>query len=602
MDDLAPPYLRAAESLRENPEQWEIYNSTGNCIALAGPGSGKTKTLTITTARLLSEEVLAPRGIACITYNSECARELRRRFDDLGLDSASNLFIGTLHSFCLSNLVAPFGALAGLEIPEPLSVAPPSTQDAEFAAALARVVSAEERPANWRTRFDRYRRTHPDREAPDWREDEQLADLIEEYESALRARGQVDFDDLVLLGLKLSAIEWVQKCLLAKYPILVIDEYQDLGQALHLMVENLCLRGGIRLLAFGDPDQSIYGFAGARPELLRELSGANGVETVRLKFNYRSGQNIIAASEAALGEKRNYKSTREEPGTISFHERPDGLRDQAEFISRELIPDILSRDPDRTLGGIAVLYPSRTDGTIIAESVNAAGLKYIRIDGGAPYAKTPLMRWLEDCAKWCSGGWRMGSPRLSRILNGLHGFNGSRNGESAAGDLELALVEFLFANRNPDGELGAWLAAMHDSCLERLIDDQPTLLDEKETFVKLQASCAPTNVLSDWTVATFGGQGGAPDHLNLITLHSAKGLEFDAVIMMGMDQGKIPSWYAQQSADEKRESRRVFYVGLTRARYEVHMTYSGWNENQYGRRFNNGPSEFLLEVKRLIRS
>lgn len=337
MDSLAPPYLLAAESLKENPEQWKVYNSTGNCIALAGPGSGKTKTLTITTARLLSEEVAAPRGIACITYNSECARELRRRFDDLGLDSTSNLFIGTLHSFCLSNLIAPFGALAGLDIPEPLSVAPPSVQDDEFAATLARVVSADERPLNWRTRFDRYRRTHLDREAPGWREDEELASLVEEYETAIRARGQVDFDDLVLLGLKLASIEWVQKCLLAKFPILVIDEYQDLGQALHLMVENLCLRGGMRLLAFGDPDQSIYGFAGARPELLRELSSTKGIETVRLRFNYRSGQNIIAASEAALGEKRNYKSAREEPGTISFHERPDGLHDQAEFICQELL-------------------------------------------------------------------------------------------------------------------------------------------------------------------------------------------------------------------------------------------------------------------------
>jgi DNA helicase-2/ATP-dependent DNA helicase PcrA len=102
------------------------------------------------------------------------------------------------------------------------------------------------------------------------------------------------------------------------------------------------------------------------------------------------------------------------------------------------------------------------------------------------------------------------------------------------------------------------------------------------------------------TVGVFGGQAGSPDHLNLITLHSAKGLEFDVVILMGLEQGKIPSWRAETDA-ARREARRLFYVGLTRARHEVHMTYSGWTENRFGRRFVRGPSEFLVEVQERLR-
>lgn len=599
MDSVVPPYLVAAESLKKNPGQWDVYNSQKHCVALAGPGSGKTKTLTITIARLLSEDVLEPRGIACITYNSECARELRRRFERLGISLAPNLVVGTLHSFCLKHLVVPFGSLAGLAIPEPISVAPPSVQETIFAAALANTVSLDAKPSDWKLRFDKHRRMNPSRDTEDWRNDVELSSLVEEYERLLRQRGMLDFDDLVLLGYKLSSIDWVQKCIHAKFPILVIDEYQDLGPSLHHIVQNLCVQGGVRLLAFGDADQSIYGFAGAKPELLHDLSTMDGFTTVHLKFNYRSGKEIIKASEVALGEKRGYEAKRNEPGLIFFHERENGLQDQAKFICKEVIPGILSRGIKRMLGDITVLYPSLAEGNVIAEAAHAAGYKFIRIDRGAAYSKTPLIRWLEDCAKWCSGGWQTGNPRVTELIRGWQYFHGLVQGERERNVLANNLVEFLCANRMPDENLGSWLKRFRIACLDRAFATEPTLLDEMDVCDKLSKSCYPAEALAGWTVATFGGQGGAPDHLNLITLHSAKGLEFDAVIMMGMDQDRIPTWYARQTLEGKKESRRLFYVGFTRARYEVHMTYSGWTENKYGRRFENGPSEFLLEVMRL---
>jgi DNA helicase-2/ATP-dependent DNA helicase PcrA len=124
------------------------------------------------------------------------------------------------------------------------------------------------------------------------------------------------------------------------------------------------------------------------------------------------------------------------------------------------------------------------------------------------------------------------------------------------------------------------------------------LSDEQTRFNSLLGLCEEGKKLAAWSVPQFGGQGGTPDHLNLMTLHSAKGLEFDVVFMLGLDQGIIPGW-GHTTPASKREPRRLFYVGLTRARYEVHMLYSGWRDSPYGRK-HDGPSEFLLEVKKVV--
>ncbi|TBC89211.1 hypothetical protein ELH26_24440 (plasmid) [Rhizobium leguminosarum] len=123
---VSTAYLDQVVSLERNPQQVAAYNSTGNCVVLAGPGSGKTKTLTLKLARIVAEDVRAPRGVACITYSQECARELSRRLETLGLREGPNLFIGTVHGFCMRHLLMPYAQLAGLALPFPLTMATPS--------------------------------------------------------------------------------------------------------------------------------------------------------------------------------------------------------------------------------------------------------------------------------------------------------------------------------------------------------------------------------------------------------------------------------------------------------------------------------------------
>jgi DNA helicase-2/ATP-dependent DNA helicase PcrA len=488
--------------------------------------------------------------------------------------------------------------MAGIHVPDPLNVATTEERDKCWATAVEEIVGVDEKPSDWMFRCDRYRRTHLDRDKPEWRGDfEEAAKVIESYELRLAKTGLVDFEMMVLWGLRLvEQHDWIRRALRARFPVLVVDEYQDLGNALHRIVLCLCFTAGMRLVAVGDPDQSIYGFTGAEPALLQALAKRNDVETVQLKLNYRCGPTIIRASEVALGETRKYKSGVDEIGTLDIHHRPQGADDQAEFICDTIIPDALKRREGRQLGDIAILYRSQYDGNEIAKSVEARGWDIIRIDQGNPYPRSPVIFWLEDCAAWCGGGWRSGEPRLSDLVRSWQNFNETVTSDTGWRVLQRDLVKFLHSHRASDQPLRDWLSDFRKACLDSCLTNDPRLRDDVIAVAKLAKICAANARLAGFTVSAFGGQGGAGTHLNLMTLHSAKGLEFDVVILPFLEEGILPSYRSGTDA-MLREDRRLFYVGLTRARHEVHLVYSGWYRTPYGSVKNNGESRFLAEVR-----
>lgn len=568
------PYIKAAEELRANEGQWRAYESEKNCVILAGPGSGKTKTVTIKIARLLEEELRRPQRLACITYSNECVRELRGRLNSLGVDDRTRILVSTIHSFALTEIVMPYASMAGIAVPSPIVVASPSKSFALFKTAYQSIMRTP--PGKWfRTSLDKLRRTVPDKTSDEWKaSNAQQTAIIEEYERLLLEEGLIDFDGLVLAGLQaIENNEWVRKCLRAKFPIIVIDEYQDLGLPLHRMVCDLMNRAEVRIIAVGDPDQSIYGFTGAKPSLLRNLYDMPDIERIQLKLNYRCATRIIDASKALLVHPPDSESHDGREGLITIHKVGGDVDAQARYALKTLVPQMLDENSEWKPGDIAFLYRTFREGFSIARSADDLGIRYFRLDSGALIKRTRLTEFLTDAAIWCSGGWKTGVVTLGQILKSWRLLRPGLKSELSVLEARVPLIATLFENRDGSMPLKEWIGKLYKAALKDAFNSEPGLADEFETLKNLYELTKENKPLERFTVEVFANQGRSPDQLNLITLHSSKGLEFQGVIMLGLERGDFPSRYATDD-DALEEAIRLFYVGFTRAKSAVHLLYA----------------------------
>lgn len=590
--------------LMKDEKQRDAYLCDDNCVVQAGPGSGKTATLTLKIMRLIGEKIKPPRGLACVTFNNEAVREFKTRLKLLGLPRHPNIFLGTVHSFCLSCVIRPFARLMRPDLPFPLRVASQDIQMVYLQRAMDKV-GVKRRPSEFRFPFDRYRRTYLDRTAKSWHTDEEYAKTIETYESLLRQGGYVDFDDLVLIALDMIEDEaYIRHCLSARFPWFVIDEYQDLGYPLHRIVLSLLESGAIKILAVGDPDQSIYGFTGATPKYLNELTQREGILPVRLGLNYRSGQNIIDGAGVILAPDmpRDYRSSRgdADPGEIYFYEQPEGLEDQVAFIAEKILPQLF--DAGYGPKEIAILYIDRNDARIIIRVLEDAGIPYAG-ERDQRYRRSPVTRWIEETAQWCCGLRGRNGVLFSNICNFWAGLLRDAC-QRVSEDNELHIRRDYFRTltelQNPEMPLDQWFSSLDERLfLSNLLSMNERAPEEIEAFRSMVSACSNDGPLGGCKLADLAGCGTRANRICLTTLHSSKGLQFDVVIIPGLEEGRLPSWGAK-SDTALREARRTFYVGFTRARHLVYLLYSGWYQFRHNI-FENGPSRFVLELQEALK-
>lgn len=567
--------------LKKNKEQYEAVNCRTHCAVLAGPGSGKTKTLTTAIARVLHEEIIAPRGIACITYNNECVIELETRLSKLGVLVKDQNFIGTVHSFALTQIIIPYTrCIAGI-VPDDFKVA--SIFECRAAVENAyKIIYNDSGDPHSQWAFAKQKRNRDvDRSLPSWNEqNSELARFIEAYELELRKNGLIDFDDMPLIAFKMIKENlWIRQALEARFPILFVDEYQDLGHTLHELVQLLCFGGKIRLFAVGDADQSIYGFTGANPELLKSLTERNDVETIQLKFNYRSGTKIIRASSGALNEVRDYQSPDGTPeGEIIFNPVNGGLENQANFIVDNLLVELNSKGYKNDQ--IAILYKAAWIGNKLVDVLDRKKLAYHRTDTNSLIKKSSkLACFIENCAIWVTDGWKYADPPFRKILkqalNIVYGNNWSQNEEQ---DLILQLIKFLQISVSLKESTNTWLTRLNNELITPWISISRNNFQEWDICKDI---IEKTSSDRDMSLNLFAGKIEGSGRLILTTFHSSKGREFDVVIIFGVNNNIIPDKRDRENLKTMQEARRLFYVAVTRPKKILHLVYQSKNHSEF---------------------
>lgn len=594
---------------RLNEKQQESVRLDGNVVVLAGPGSGKTATLVVKAARLLAELISPPQALACITYNNDAVQEIRSRMSALGIFPGRRLFLGSVHSFCLNCILRPYAGLVYPLYRDGVNVAIPEEAEGFLGRALEKHLP-EVRAEYYVADITRFRRAQFCGEDISGFDDRNGIAVLE-YQAVLEKNGVIDFEGMVGLALQLLREHpWMRDLVAARYPWLIVDEYQDLGGPLHAIVTTLVDQAGTKVFAVGDPDQTIYDFTGADPRYLIELSTRADFTAIRLKFNYRSGQKLISAGQAALAPEspRNYQSApdRKDLGEVYLVRAEDDLRDHAVKAVGAVEAAIAA---GTKLEEIAIFYRARRQ--VLPELVgelDKSGIEYLA-EKSSRYPSTPTIRWLQSLAGY------LVKPAPSRNSGFFELYRQYRAAIAAAGEvdieadsLELRAVFYdtLAGNVPPETRLADWLRRIDTALgLRRAAAKCGDRRDDLASLQQLLDATDTAGPLSEVTITDFATDGRIEGKIILTTLHSSKGRQFDIVVIPGLVEGIMPPrpWskmkrqYLEPSPKVLAESRRLFYVGFTRARYCVHLIWSSGYTGAYGYKINLGASRFVKEIE-----
>ena len=562
---MSMSYLEKISRLEKDEYQKAAFESLNNTVVLAGPGSGKTTVLTLKTMHLLNDVISEPRGLACLTYSREAAREFTERLKELGLVRGNNIFLGTVHSFCLVEILGKFSNVYSLDIPTPIKIISEKEKARLFEEAKDNI-QCNDRYFKVE-RMNRTRMLSVSGVSNISIDRDKVAEAIaDEYEKLLYQIGCIDYETIIIESTKLLQEKpYVRECISAKYPWLLIDEYQDLGRPLHEMVLSLMDHTNIKFFVVGDPDQSIYGFQGAVPDYLRELAERPDVCKIVLRNNYRSNQDIIDGSELVLNQQRGYVAkTRENENAIyKFVEVNEELDDQIQFFVKIIVPRLI--EAQIPYEEIAVLVGNNSECSSIAISCQEENIPCYIVRH--EFNRSDFVKWLENCASWVGGNTEILFDDLGNFWISLVSVNGSiymTDDENLI--IREQLHKVLMKSKIYERSLTEWFAFLmeeldFDSYFEKNIFFQ----DEKDNIDNLVKEMSGTEY-SKYGIDKFCKIGKPDNQIVISTRHSSKGLEFEAVVMMGMEEEHFPNYHEANDPKLLEETNRLCFVCVSRAK------------------------------------
>ena len=621
-----------------NEEQKRVVlHQGGPALVVAGAGSGKTRTVVHRIGYLIAGRGVHPAEILAVTFTNKAAGELKERLSSLVGRPAGDLWTATFHSAALRILRA-YGERVGLSPGFPVY---DEDDQLQVVKEVLSELGLEARPTAVRAWIDRVK-TRSAGEGyeeilaglPEWVAGlgpEAFAAVLRAYERRLEHLGAVDFSDLLLKAIELlSEHPEVLARVRARARFVHVDEYQDTNPAQYRLVR-LLFDEGSELVAVGDPDQSIYGFRSADlTNILRFADDFPGARVYRLETNYRSTEAILEVANAVIARNRERLEKRLRPvrsggDPVRLYVAGDH-RDEAAFAAREARRLLGRYRPDE----IAVLYRTNAQSRVLEEAFRREGVPHRVVGGTAFFSR----REVKDLLAYARAAL---DPRdevaLLRILNTPPRGIGAKTVERVKARAAERGVPF-FAALKEAGEFleGRQARAVAEflrllGALSELAEVIPPrafleevlsatgyrehLLSEPGGEERLENVEELLRAAREWEeegggeLSAFldevaltaraeepGGERG--EAVSLMTLHNAKGLEFKAVFLVGVEEGLLPHRQSATPA-ELEEERRLFYVGITRAMDLLYLARASERE-VYGRRERAEPSRFLEEI------
>ena len=624
-----------------NDKQYEaVVNTEGPCLVIAGAGSGKTKVLTHKIAYLIDEKGVLPWNILAITFTNKAANEMKERIEGLVGDVAKDIWMGTFHSVCV-RILRRFIDRIGFD--SSFIIFDTSDQRTLIKACIKNIGLDDkmftDRSVQSEISNAKNEMLEPDqytlRANGDFRK-EKIALVYEMYQKRLKENNAIDFDDIINYTIKIlmdnpDVLEYYSD----KFKYVLVDEYQDTNKSQFTLVTLLASKNG-NITVVGDNDQGIYSFRGADiSNILNFERDFPGTKIIKLEQNYRCTGNILKVANSVIKNNEvKYKKqlwTENDVGNLPKVYSAKNEYDEGTYIATQI--EHLRREEKYNYSDFAILYRMDTQSRAIEEILRREGIPYKIIGGLKFYERKEIkdvisyLRLIQNPSDNIS---------LKRVINepkrGI-GKTSLDNIEKLAEDTGISMYEIIknadqyglnrvflnsrefvnvieeLRNKKDDIKISELIKeTLNKSGYTKALEEENTIeaenrienLDEFLTVAIEFEDESAENKLSDFlegiTLSSdIDNMEETDDSVTLMTLHSAKGLEFPVVFLVGMEEGIFPGYKSISEPKELEEERRLCYVGITRAKKNLFLTCSK-QRTIFGSTSCNPISRFLKEI------
>ena len=617
------------DNLNDKQKEAVLYND-GPLLIIAGAGAGKTKTLTTKIAYLIEENYAMPYNILAITFTNKAAKEMKDRLYTLIGSLAKEVQVSTFHSFGLKLLRENFQALGY----ERNFVIMDSDDSLTVVKKILKDMNCDPKSYNPRAIRNKISSCKNEMMTPQVYERYAISEyekvvyqVYEKYEEKLRKNNSVDFDDLLLLPIKLfrehqDILERYQEL----YQYILIDEYQDTNEAQYILTKMISSKNR-KITCVGDDSQSIYSFRGANyKNILNFEKDYKDAKTILLEENYRSTSNILDAANQVIRNNKQRKDknlwTSRGAGEKIKYYRAFNEKDEAQYIIRKT-KELVNKGVEYK--DIAVLYRTNAQSRVIEEEMLKENMPYRVIGSFYFYSRKEIkdliayLRLIHNSKDNISLLRVINTPKrgigLKTIENlteiadkkGISIYEAISSGKELEFkniieklkliSEELTLTELIDKVLDASGmkaDLESEKSLESEIRLENLEEFKSITksFEEREGLVSLEDFLLEISLISD--VEEYKDD---PNRISLMTVHSVKGLEFDHVFVVGMEEGIFPHMNSLMENSDLEEERRLCYVAITRAKDDLHLI-NARRRTIFGNEQINPVSRFINEINK----